>query len=100
MNENAIIEDNVNPQNDSDVLGVYAFYDEEAGRHDTPFYCQNDIFAQRHYKMVVGKEGTMINQFSESFSVKRLGYFHLITGKFTLSESVIIDPKKFVKKED
>lgn len=86
--------------NNSDTIAMYAFYDTKAGRYDTPFFCQNDLFAGRHYKMVVEKEGTMINKFKREFDVHRIGFYHLLQGAFTETPEVIIEGKKVYKEEE
>ena len=86
-------------QNDSDSIGMYSFYDTKSDRYDTPFFCQNDLFAGRHYKMIVDKEGTMINKFKRDFDVHRIGFFHINTGTIDMHTDVIIEGKKLYKED-
>lgn len=85
--------------NDSFKTPMYAFYDNEAQLFDTPFFCQSDMFAGRHYKMATQKEG-MLKQFREKFDVYRLGYFDTKTGEFTEKFQEIINGKQALKLEE
>lgn len=88
------------PANKSTFLGIYSFWDNEAKRFDTPFFCQNDLFAKRHYTMVTSKDGTMIHTFQKSFDVYRLGWFDLLTGETHEDKLLLIDGAKIKKQED
>ncbi len=90
------LNDNVN---DSNKVGMYSFYDTKAKRYDTPFFCQNDMFAGRHYKMVTDNKQTMVNKFKKDFNVDRLGWFDQVTGTFTHDKENIITGKNIVKNE-
>ncbi len=85
--------------NNSNNIGIYAFHDIKAKRFDTPFYCQNDMFAGRHYKMLIDKEGTMLNKFKTEFNVYRLGWFDSISGEFTDNRELIIEGKNLIQEE-
>ena len=76
--------------NNSNTVGMYAFFDTKGNRYDTPFFCQNDLFASRHYKMVSEKEGTMMHTFKNEFNLERLGWFDLQTGGFEDDVETII----------
>lgn len=77
-------------ENDSSKIGMYAFYDLKAKRFDTPFFCQNDMFAGRHYRMVVDSKDTMLNKFSDDFDVYRLGFIDYNTGLYIQKQELII----------
>jgi len=80
-------------QNDSNSIGMYAFFDLKSHRLDTPFFCQNDMFAGRHYKMAVDQPNSMLNKFKEDFEVHRLGFINLINEEYTPKWEVIIEGK-------
>lgn len=87
-------------ENASEMIGMYAFYDTKSNRYDTPFFCQNDLFAGRHYKMVVDRHDTMINTFKRDFEVHRLGFFDVFMGNFVDFHEIIIDGKKLYKEDE
>lgn len=80
-------------ENDSETIGMYAFYDLKSKRYDTPFFAQSDLFAGRHYKMVVEKPGTMINQFRDDFDLHRIGFYDLEDGTIVEFRECIITGK-------
>jgi hypothetical protein len=86
-------------ENDSNCVGMYSFYDKKSKRYDTPFFCQSDMFAGRHYKMITGKEGTMLNTFKKDFNVVRLGFYNMKTGVYNECYDMIINGKNEVKKD-
>ena len=79
--------------NNSSEIGMYSFYDKKAERYDTPFFCADDMFAMRHYKMVSEKDGSMIATFKEDFDVHRLGFVNVVTGTYTEKKETIVDGK-------
>jgi hypothetical protein len=79
-------------ENHSFMLGVYSFYDTEANTYDIPFYCNNDLFANRHYKTVMQKESSM-KLFEEHYELHRLGYYNKKTSKFHEFKDVLIEGK-------
>lgn len=68
-------------ENDPNQLGMYSFYDMKSGKYDTPFWCQSNLSAKRHYTMVMEQE-SMIARFKEDFCLDRIGIFHLTTGDY------------------
>ena len=86
-------------ENNSDILGMYSFYDTKADRYDTPFFCQNDMFANRHYRMISDKKETMINKFKREFNLVRLGYYHMEAGEFIEFPETLIEGKHLPKEE-
>lgn len=85
------------PENNSSYLGLYSFYDIKSKRYDTPFFCQNDMFSQRHYAMVTDREGTMLNKFKTEFNLHRLGWFDQESGLYHPDPKIIIDGEKLKK---
>lgn len=84
-------------ENSQDHQAMYAFYDTKSKSYDTPFFCKNDLFAKRHYKMITEKEGTLINNFIEDFELHRIGYFDIKDGTTVDVTSTIV---KYNKKEN
>lgn len=72
-------------------LNSYAFYDTKSNKYDTPFFCQSDTFARRHYAMVVKDTKNIISNFQEDFDLVRLGSFNLGSGEFTHNIEVIVN---------
>lgn len=72
-------------------LGCYAFYDKKSERFDTPFYCPSDLFAKRHYFMVVKEPKGIVGNFQEDFNLVRLGYINLHTGHSISDHQVLIE---------
>lgn len=87
-------------ENDSDVIGIYSFYDLKAKRFDTPFFSQNNMFAMRHYKMTTEKEGTMLNRFKREFELHRIGYYHMDSGDIELYPELLLEGKLVYKEKD
>lgn len=81
-------------------MGMYSFYDTKSEEYDTPFFCQSDMFAARHYRMVTDKKDTLLNTFKKDFNLVRLGYFNTITGEYTAQTEILIEGKHQTKKED
>lgn len=79
--------------NNPHEIKMYSFYDKKSKKFDTPFFCQSDLFAGRHYKMVTEKQGSLMATFQEDFDVYRLGLIDLETGKYTLDYECIITGK-------
>ena len=75
-------------------LNVYAFYDKKTKQFDTPVFCRSDMFAGRHYQMVVEREGTIPCKFKKDFDMYKLGTFDLFTGKFSAEIQIIITGKE------
>ena len=84
--------------NKSEIVGMYAFYDTKSERYDTPFFCQNDLFAQRHYKMVTDRTDTMLNTFQTDFDLVRLGFVNVLDGSYTEAFGYVVSGQT-VKKE-
>jgi hypothetical protein len=85
-------------ENDSLLIGMYAFYDTKAKKYDTPFFCQSDLFAKRHYTLVLDRS-EMIKEFQDDFEVHRIGFFDLETAHWMYEHGVVIDPKSLPKEE-
>lgn len=75
------------------VIGMYAFWDKTSRVYDTPFFCQSDVFADRHYRIVLSREG-LIAQFKEDFDLYKLGELDLRSGEYTAYNAVLIHGKK------
>lgn len=76
-------------ENNPYILGMYSFDDEKQNKFDTPFFCQNDMMAKRHYIMVT-EETSMIARFKEDFNLVRLGCVDLESGDFTENRQVLV----------
>lgn len=96
--ENLTIEDlpekAIDNEDYTSQLLAFAFYDSKSGRYDTPFYCQSDIFAKRHYKMVANDPKSIVHNFQEDFNLVRLGYFNINTGEFTSNHETVVNGEK------
>jgi hypothetical protein len=86
-------------ENDSHTVAMYSFFDQKSSTYDTPFFCQNDMFAGRHYVMATDKKGTMLNTFKKDFDLIRLGFFNHKTGEFTEYYEVIVSGKTQTQEE-
>jgi hypothetical protein len=82
-------------ENRSELFGMYAFKDLKSQRYDTPFFCQSDLFAWRHYK-IVSDGDNMVNKFKADFNLDRLGYFNQDTGEFLPHVETLIVGKTVV----
>jgi hypothetical protein len=82
-------------ENNSDNIGMYSFYDTESETHDTPFFCQNDMMAKRHHKLVVTAPGTMMESFRKSFNLVRIGWFNTQTGAVYNQHQTLVHGKFF-----
>jgi hypothetical protein len=76
-------------KNITQVVFVYAFFDKKSNIFDTPFYCRDNTFAQRHYTMVSEKEG-MMARFKEDFDMYLLGSFNYLTGEYVPMKQLIV----------
>lgn len=70
-------------------LSMYSIFDGKAERWDTPFFAENDLFAQRHFYIISCKNGSMLNTFLGEFELYRLGTFNIITSEYTKSHKLI-----------
>lgn len=77
-----------------------AIYDDKGKKFDTPFWCNNELFAKRHFYLVSAKTGTMINTFLEDFSVFKIGIFNTDDGSFTPEYKLIMTGKELRKQLD
>ena len=86
--------------NKSEIVGMYAFYDTKSERYDTPFFCQNDLFAQRHYKMVTDRSETMLNTFQGDFDLNRLGFVNVLDGSYTEAFGAVVCGQTYKKNQE
>jgi hypothetical protein len=84
-------------QNGSEYLVLYSFYDKKSETFDTPFCCQTDLFAQRHYHMVTTKPGSLLCDFKEDFDLYRIGYFNTNDSSLIEHSTLLITGKKEIK---
>lgn len=76
-------------ENNGKYLGMYSFHDDESELYDTPFFCQSDLFARRHFIVTSKKAGTMFSEFRDHFTLVRLGFLDVTTGKFIPMDETI-----------
>lgn len=62
-------------ENNSNYVGIYTYYDTEADRYDTPFYCQTDLMARRNHEIILKRNESMIAMMPEKFQLHRIGFF-------------------------
>jgi hypothetical protein len=89
--ENALEQTKENFENEfkHQRFNLYSFYDTLAKRYDTPFVCQSDLFAVRHYTMVTSKTDTMLGNFKEDFELHRIGSMNMATGHLVQDLKII-----------
>jgi len=78
-------------------INMYAIYDRESKKYETPFFTFNDVFAGRRFIMLQDDQDNpgMLSKFSESFELRRIGTFNVITGEIKPTEpEKIMDGKK------
>ena len=78
---------------------MYAIYDIKAERYDTPFFCHSDLFAKRHFGILID-EGTMIGKYQYDFECHRLAWVNMITGEIDPHEVAIVITGKDVEKPE
>ena len=76
------------------IIYAYALYDNKAKKFDTPFFCHNDFFAGRHYKMVTAPDNKYHHMFIDEFDLYRLASYDQLTGQFEEELELIITGKK------
>lgn len=81
------------------MLGMYTIFDKKSSQYDTPFFCQKDLFAKRHFEMLICKDGTMLNNFKDDFELHLIGYMDTQMGDFIVSREFIIAGKDIIVKE-
>lgn len=60
---------------------MYSVYDVKGLRYDTPFFANDDLYAKRHFTMMIQKIDTMVGMFKDDFELVKLGSFDVETGK-------------------
>ena len=70
---------------------MYALFDQEGSRFDTPFYALNDIFAKRRFAMMVQQEDSPLHHFKNVFQLYCLGDFNVLTGEIQLDKYKVIE---------
>lgn len=76
------------------TLYMYSFYDKKAKRYDTPFFCQSDLFAKRHFSLVLDKPGTLMHKYADEFTLVRLGSFDYVSAVFEYDFDTICEGDK------
>jgi hypothetical protein len=80
---------------------MYSFHDVKGNRYDTPFFCQNSLFAKRHYHMVINDKKSIISNFQSDFDLVCIGSYNLRTGQISHHDPIIvINGKKEVKNNE
>lgn len=54
-------------------LGIYAIYDYEGDRFDTPYFAVNDLFAKRRFELMCAEDKSILAKWPEQFSLWKLG---------------------------
>jgi hypothetical protein len=81
-------------------LGIYSIFDEKGERFDTPFCALSDLNAERHFQMMIQKNGSLVSTFKNDFSLHKVGSFDVISGEITRLEEHIIDGKSIQVREE
>lgn len=74
-------------------VGVYSFFDKEAGVWNTPFFAKDDLFARRHWLIQLDDEKSMLRKFIDQYELIRIGTFDTENGDF---ERAMDDAEKYV----
>lgn len=69
------------------MLKVFTIYDKKAQNYMRPFYCENEVFAQREIYVAMQNPQTTLATFSEDFDLYCLGTFDEKLGRFGLFEN-------------
>lgn len=69
---------------------IYSIYDNEGKIFDLPFFCEKDLFAKRHFVMLMDKSGSMVSKFRENFDVYCIGEFNVIDGHIKSEQSLVV----------
>lgn len=73
-----------------ETIGMYSIVDNKSKRHDTPFFCINDIMAQRKFVMTSRDNQSVFGSFRDDFHLVKLGEFNVTTGEYTnINESIL-----------
>ena len=76
-------------QKQSEIIGVYAYYDKKSEKFDIPFFAKDDVNAKRKFHLDVTANGgqSVIGQFKKEFILYKLctydikeGFFHILDG--------------------
>lgn len=70
--------------NETHLLGIYSYYDSKSKAWDVPFIAQHDVNAKRKFIMDARGNG-VINQFTEEFTLYKLGTFDMQLGIFNIT---------------
>lgn len=60
---------------------MYSYYDRKSNKWDTPFFCMDDVMAERKMIMDLKNEQSLIAQFKDDFVLYKVGTFNVIEGK-------------------
>jgi hypothetical protein len=80
-------------------INLYSYYDMKNNLYDTPFWAQNDLMAERSFKLQLLKEGSLIAEFKNDFRLEQIAKFDPITGEVVQVSRVIIDGSQLKKGE-
>lgn len=72
-------------------INMYSYYDKKSQRYDTPFFSFNHLFAERSFRILADKEGTMMSKFTHDFELYQIGVFDNETGQFEYKKEFVID---------
>lgn len=62
-------------------IRMYSIKDNKTGQYDTPFFCFNDVMAERRFIMSIREKQSIFHHFSTDFELVYLGTFDVTTGK-------------------
>lgn len=75
---------------DLNEIELYAYYDKKSDFYDVPFPTRDEVAAKRKLEMDIGKEGSLLNQFSEDFQLYRVGTFNMKTGEISSLRKIVM----------
>ena len=69
-------------QEQSEVIGVYAYYDKKSDKFDIPFFAKDDVQAKRKFHLdVTANDGqTILGQFKAEFLLYKISDYNIRTG--------------------
>jgi hypothetical protein len=71
-------------------LGMYAIFDVEAQKYDTPFFCYDDVMAKRRFTMLVQDTESQLGKFKNDFECHKLGIIDCIVGSYENTKNQVI----------
>lgn len=72
------------------VIYLYSVYDKKGERYDTPFFCANDLFANRVFSLRMDEEKSFLKEWPEDFVLYKIGYFDVLEGEFGMQKQEIM----------